>query len=232
MGSLVAKSGEGKGVFMGEFYAWAVTGQVGRLKAWTDSDDRAPAGDDPADNGSMRIATRMVPHQEFVLRALGGRETPIHLSDSGIAFQNGHIATAAWAAREGAVHGHCVYVENHTTGASVRLEGNLRHVRSEVERTKIIGFGMLATVPAALALLAWLLIPGSLAEVDASVFLVGASIALVVLFLVGAIVAKLVFDYLRSEDDEKIWAAVRSAIDVDARQIEQQAAKVTRLHRA
>jgi hypothetical protein len=206
---------------MGEFYAWAVTGQVSRLQLWADSDDRTN-GDEFDDDGSLRIANRMVPHQKFVLHSRNGRDTPVHLSDSGVALQNGHVATAAWAARQGAVHGHCIFVQNHTTGASSRLEANLRHVRSEVATGKIVGFGILATLPAALALLAWLFIPGSLTEIDATGFLVGASIALVVLFLVGAIVAKLVFDYLRSEDDEKIWSAVSQALEADARQIERQ----------
>src|SRR5262245_46899192 len=122
---------------MGDFHAWALTGQVNKLQVWTDSDDQA-VGDDSADSGSMRIATRMVPHQKFVLRARNGREMSVHLSDSGVAFQNGHVATAAWAARQGGVHGHCVYVENHSIGASARLKANLRHIRSEVATTKIV----------------------------------------------------------------------------------------------
>jgi hypothetical protein len=197
---------------MGEFYAWAMTGQVTGLEVWADTNDRPDTDDQSEESGSVRIANRMLEQQKFKLRSRDGREMEIHLIDSGMDFRNGQVATVAWAAREGAIHGHCIFVKNHTTGATARLKTNLRHVRSEVKTSKIVGFGMLATVPAALAILAWLLTPGSLAEIELGVFLVGASVALVVLFSVGAIVAKLVFDYLRSEDDNKIWKAVDKAL--------------------
>ncbi len=198
---------------MGEFYAWAMSGTVAGLEVWSDTNDRPEMDERPdEDGGSMRIANRLVEQQKFVLRSRDGREMSVHLIDSGLAFRNGHAATVAWAAREGAVHGHCVFVKNHTTGAAARLKPNLRYIRSEVNSSKITMFGLLATIPAALAIFTWLLIPGGLAEVDLSIFLVGACVALVVLFMVGSIVAKLVFDYLRTEDDEKIWAAVDRAL--------------------
>jgi hypothetical protein len=196
---------------MGEFYAWAMTGQVTRLEAWSDTDNGLD--DDQADGrDSVRIATRLSQQQKFVLRSRDGREMQVHLIDSGLPFSNGQFATVAWAAREGATHGHCVFVQNHSTGAEARLEANIRHIRTQVKASKIAGFGMLATVPAALAILAWLLIPGSIASIDLEFFIVGATVAVVLLFTVGAVVAKLVFDYFRSEDDEKIWAAVDKAL--------------------
>jgi hypothetical protein len=206
---------------MGEFYAWAMTGSIAGLEVWSDADDRPESGEElDEDGGSMRIANRLVEQQKFVLRSRDGREMGVHLIDSGLTFRNGHAATVAWAAREGADHGHCVFVKNHTTGAAARLKPNLRYIRSEVNSRRIAMFGLLATIPAALAIFTWLLIPGSLADVDLSIFLAGAGVALVVLFLVGAIVAKLVFDYLRSEDDDKIWVAVDKALVTAQQQLQ------------
>jgi hypothetical protein len=197
---------------MGEFYAWAVTGQVTSLQVWSDADARVEGTDAADDASSMRIANKMVDQQKFTLRSREGGAVEVHLLDSGVAVQNGHIATVVWAAREGSSHGHCIFIRNHTTGATARLLGNIPYVRSAVSAGKVAGFGLLATLPATLAILTWLLIPGSLADIDISVFLVGASIGLVVLFSVGAIVSKLVLEFLRSDDDEKIWTAVNKAL--------------------
>jgi hypothetical protein len=210
----------------GGFRAWAVTGQISKLQVWSDLSSRPDAGEPDDQRSSVRIATSLVEQQKFLLRSRDGREVQVHLHDSGVAFQNGHIATAAWVAREGASHGHCVFVKNHTSGASAKLEDNMKRVRTEVPARKIAGFGLLATVPAAFALFAWLLVPGSLAAVDFTMFLLGASIALVVLFTVGAVVAKLVFDYARSEDDDKIWAAVERAMEADSNQLQRPVSRV------
>ena len=205
---------------MGEFYAWAVTGQVSRLRVWSDTGDGPDGGNAADEASSVRIATRMVEKQEFLLRSRDGREMQVQLTDSGVAFQNGHVATVAWAARDGAPHGHCVFVENHTSGATARLDANIQQVRSKVKAGKIAAYGALAAVPAAFALLAWLFIPSSLTEVDSTVVLIAASIALVALFSIAIIVAKLVRDYVRTEDDEKIWAAVRKAMAVETLRFE------------
>jgi hypothetical protein len=197
---------------MGEFYAWAVTGQVTGLHLWSDTDNRAGAADEADAPPSVRIANKMVEQQRFELRTRDGGTVAVHLLDSGVAFQNGHIATVVWAAREGSSHGHCIYVRNHTTDATARLLGNIPFVRPEIQTRKIACFGLLATLPALLAILTWLLIPGSLVEVDTSVFLVGVSIGLTVLFTVGVIVSRLVLEFLRSDDDEKIWTAVNKAL--------------------
>jgi hypothetical protein len=197
---------------MGEFFAWAITGQINRLRAWSDAGDLSETdGED-----EERDATKLPKQQKFVLRSHDGRETEVHLVDSGTILRNGHIATIAWAAREGALHGHCIFVKNHITGVESRLEANIRYVRPAVKTGKLFLFGLLAAMPAALALLAWLLIPGSLADVDLTVFLLGSVVALLLLFCVGAIVAKLLSEYMRSEDDEKIWAAVAKAVAVTA----------------
>jgi hypothetical protein len=225
----LAERGGVKGDSMGEFYAWAMTGQVTGLDVWSDANDRMDGEEEPSDEGSsVRIATRLLKQQKFTLRSRDGRDMDVHLVESGVSFENGQFATLAWAAREGAQHGHCVFATNHSTGAEARLLGNLRHIRSELNAGKIASFGFLAAMPAALAILAWLLTPGGLADVDMAVFLVGASIALVVLFAVGAIVAKLVFDYMRSEDDEKIWLAVDRALALSYQQTQRPISRLER----
>jgi hypothetical protein len=197
---------------MGEFYAWAVTGQVTRLEIWSDPDDRPDPDGAIEDIGAARIATHMAEQQKFLLRARDGTDTPVHLIDSGIALQNGHTVTVVWGARQGSTYGQCIFIENHTSGAQKRLMDNVRMIRPQVEQSKVIGFGLLATVPAGLAILTWLSAPGALFAIDATTFLVAAAVALVLLFAVGAVVSKLVFDYLRSEDEEKIWAVVARAL--------------------
>lgn len=213
---------------MGEFYAWAVTGQVTSLQVWSDTDNRVETMDAADEASSVRIANKMVDQQKFALRSREGASVEVHLVESGVAVQNGHIVTVVWAAREGSSHGHCLFVRNHTTGATARLLGNIPYVRSDVKTSKIVGFGLLATLPATLAILTWLLIPGSLADVEISVFLVGASIGLVVLFLVGAIVSKLVLEFLRSDDDEKIWTAVNKALASTPLPLQRNNARVAR----
>src|SRR5688572_32062785 len=111
---------------MGEFYAWAVTGQVTRLEIWSDPDDRPDPDGAVDDIGSVRIATHMADQQKFLLRARDGTDTPVHLIDSGVAFQNGHTVTVVWGARQGSTYGQCVFVENHSTGAQQRLMENVR----------------------------------------------------------------------------------------------------------
>ena len=44
-------------------------------------------------------------------------------------------------------------------------------------------------------------------------FFLGAATAIVVLFLVGLIVAKLVLDYFQADDDQKVWQAVDDILD-------------------
>jgi hypothetical protein len=197
---------------MGQFHAWAAVGQVTKLDVWSDAGESTAAAGMADGQATMRIATRLTEQQKFVLRPRDGREIPVLLIDSGIALQNGHIATLVWAAGAGSAQEYCIYVQNHTTGARVRLSHSLRLLRPQVELRKIARLGLLATLPAALAILTWLVVPGSLAEVDFTIFLVSAAIALVVLFGIGATVSKLVFDYMRSEDDDKIWKAASQAV--------------------
>ena len=197
---------------MGEFHAWAITGQVAGLQVSSSANDRPDTSKRHKESGSARVAEALLVEQKFQLQGRDGREIDVHLIHSGVALQSGHVATIVWAAREGASYGRCILVQNHTTGAEARLAANVRTLRSQVKAGKIAAFGLLATLPAAFAIAAWLLMPGRLSDIDLGVFLVGAGVALAVLFCVGAIVAKLVLDYLHSEDDEKIWTAVNKAL--------------------
>jgi hypothetical protein len=197
---------------MGEFYAWAATGIVAGLESWVTPDLGAETARHPDDEKSVHIASRMVDRQHFLLRQRDGRDAGIDLANSGVSMRNGHIVTLVWVAREGSAHGHCIFIQNHTTGAASRLPHNIKLIRSAAGAGRVALFGLAATIPAAIAMLAWLLTPGGLATVDPGVFFAGAALAIAVLFFVGALVSKLMFDYQRSEDDSKIWRAVNLAL--------------------
>jgi hypothetical protein len=197
---------------MGEFYAWAATGNVAGYESWVMPEVDADAPRNAAQDRGVHIASRMVERQHFTLHQRDGREVAIDLANSGVGMRNGHLVTLVWAAREGTAHGHCVYIENHTTGSSARLTHNVSLIRSSAGRGRLALYGVAATIPAALAMLGWLLTPGALAGVDPGVFFAGAVLAVVVLFFIGALVSKLVFDYQRTENDGKIWRAVNLAL--------------------
>lgn len=197
---------------MSEFFAWAATGLVVGLQTWSESDG---ADEKVYKNGRSTARSHdpaLVDRQRFFLRQRDGREIEIYLVDSGIAFRNGHAVTAVWAARQDAAYGHCIYLENHTTGAIARLPENVAAIRSKVRPWKVAGLGFLAAFPAALTLLAWLIYQRGPAFVHQKAFFVSASIALVLLLIIGAVVAKLISDYMRTDDDQKIWLAADKAL--------------------
>jgi hypothetical protein len=197
---------------MSEFFAWAATGLVVGLQTWSESDG---AEDKVYKNGrstGQAHSASLVDRQRFFLRQRDGREIEIYLVDSGIAFRNGHAVTAVWAARQDATYGHCIYLENHTSGAIARLPENVAAIRSKVRSWKVAGLGFLAAFPAALTLLAWLIYQRGPSYVHQKAFFVSASIALVLLLIIGAVVAKLIADYMRADDDQKIWLAADKAL--------------------
>lgn len=201
---------------MGEFYTWAATGKITELESWAEPEFEADTEVETGHTSAVRIASRMVERQSFVLIQPDGREVTVNLVNSGVELRNGHILTAVWAAPRGQRYGHCIYVENHTTGAKMRLTDNIKLVRPKIENWKIFKFGMLSIIPAAIVLMLWLLIPGSLDNMDMNLFLLGIAVALVILFIIGSVVSKLVLDYLRADDDVKIWQAVEMRV-ADAR---------------
>jgi len=203
---------------MSEFFAWAATGIVVGLQTWSD-DDRTQ--DKVYTNGRSAKRSRsasLIDRQRFFLRQRDGREIEIYLVDSGIAFRNGHAATAVWAARQDASYGHCIYLENHSTGAIARLPENVAQIRSKVSSWKATGLGFFTAFPAAMTLLAWLIYQRGIDFLYQRSFIISAAIALFLLIIIGVVVTKLVSDYLRAEEDQKIWTAADKAL-ANARRI-------------
>jgi hypothetical protein len=192
---------------MAEFFAWAATGIVAGLQSW--SKNAAGNGVAPADGA---VPTPIVDRQRFFLRQQNGRNIEILLVDSGIAFRNGHAVTAVWSAREKAAYGHCIYLENHTTGAIARLQDNLELIRRKTHWWQIGMFGFLATLPATLFLVAWLAFQRGTVQAYDKTFILSAAMAALLLFIIGVVASKLVFDYLRTEEDRKIWLAADKAL--------------------
>ncbi len=202
---------------MAKYYAWDVTGVVVGLQAWAEPDIAEETDSDGT--GSVQIASEMIERQTFGIRQRNGREAEVSLVNSGLLLRNGHVVTAVWVARRGVRHGYCMLVDNHTTGAQIRLPQNVTRVRPKIGLARTAKFGLLATIPAALTLLMWLLMPGSLESVNVNLFFISATVALVVLFLIGLIVSKLVLDYLQADDDQDIWQAAEQVAAERRREI-------------
>jgi hypothetical protein len=209
---------------MGEFFAWAATGLVVGLEVWSEASHGRNADERLGAGGQGLPATH---RQRFFLRQREGQDIEILLIDSGIAFRNGHAVTAVWAASRGATYGHCIYLENHTTGAIARLPENLGLIRPAVGFWKVAGFGFIATFLAAGALLLWLFLQRGPAYVQNKLFWISAGISLSLLFVIGFVVSKLVFDYIKADDDQKIWLAADKAL-ANARRVLLQKPATTR----
>ncbi|MGF1622008.1 MAG: hypothetical protein ACFCUR_15500 [Rhodomicrobiaceae bacterium] len=194
---------------MGEFFAWAATGIVVGLQSWSRDASRV---DEPRLHGHQAPTLPISNRQRFFLRQQNGRDIEILLVDSGIAFRNGHAVTAVWAAREKAAYGHCIYLENHTTGAIARLQENLAVIRRKASWRQIGIFGFLATFPATLILVGWLYMQRAANQNYDNYFLISASVAAILLLIIGIVASKLIFDYLRTEDERRIWVAADKAL--------------------
>jgi hypothetical protein len=196
---------------MGEFLAWAAAGVVTGLQTWSVPGSAGYAGGRDRRPQSVRSARESY-RQRFLLRQRDGRTVEVLLIDSGIPFQNGHAVTAVWAARAKAPYGHCIYLENHTNGAFARLSENVRLIRKPAPFWKPLLVGLIATFPAALALLSWPIYRHGLAYIHERTFVVSAGAAITIIFVISVVVSKLVFDYLRAEDEQKIWHAADRAL--------------------
>lgn len=190
---------------MTEYFAWTVTGVVTGLKTWSEA-DYGNAEDMSADGaGSVQITSKMVQRHRFLIHQRDGREMEVTLADSGLVLRNGNMVTAVLVARHGLYHGFCVMIDNHTTDAQIRLTENIKRICPRIGLFRTAKYGILATVPALLAMTLWLLVPGSIERADIDTVFLILSTALVVLLMIGIIVAKLVLDYLQADDYQKIW---------------------------
>lgn len=199
----------GRRAGMGEFFAWAATGLVVGLEAWSGVNNGRPERDMANAGGQSQAA---VHRQRFFLRQREGSDIEILLVDSGIAFRNGHAATAVWAASKGAPYGHCIYLENHTTGAIARLPENIAMIRPQVGFWRVASFGFIGTFLAAAGLLLWLFLARNPSYAHLKMLWISAGISLSLLFVIGVVVSKLVFDYIKADDDQKIWLAADKAL--------------------
>ncbi len=197
----------GRRAGMGEFFAWAATGLVVGLEAWSGADN-GRLGSKADSGGQEQTASH---RQRFFLRQREGQDIEILLIDSGLAFRNGHAVTAVWAASRGAPYGHCIYLENHTTGAIARLPENVSLIRPKVGFWRVASFGFITTFLAAGALLLWLFLQRA-PYAHFKMFWISAAISLSLLFVIGFVVSKLVFDYIKADDDQKIWLAADKAL--------------------
>lgn len=196
---------------MGEFYAWTTTGQVTKLESWTspDLDNQQPQSNEDSE---VQIATKMLDGHKFALRQRDGSEVEIVLTDPGVQLRNGQFITTVWAARQGAQHGHCIFLENYNTGQTIRLQDNIKLIRPKVRLWQTARFGLLATIPVAIAMLMWLLGPVQLKGFEPETVIIAGVCALAVLFLIGFVTSRLVFDFLRSEDEQKLWQVAERAL--------------------
>lgn len=197
---------------MGEFYAWAATGVVAGLQIWPKPNGSGERRTLPSHHKSGAHPQPVIHRQRFLLRQRDGRDIEILLIDSGIAFRNGHAVTAVWAAHEKAPYGHCIYLENHTTGGIARLKDNLELIRRRARWWKITVLGFLSTFPATVALIGWLLLQRGSSQTHEKTFVISAAFGTLLLFIIGVVASKLVFDYLRAEDERKIWLAADKAL--------------------
>jgi hypothetical protein len=192
---------------MGEFFAWAATGLVAGLELWADTKNNNRA-EKKRNSADQAVAHR----QRFFLRQRDGQDIEILLIDSGMAFRNGHAVTAVWAAGKGAPYGHCIYLENHTTGAIARLPENIALIRPEAGFWQVLFYGFAATFMAGAALLLWLFVQRGSSYLHHKMFWISAGISLSLLFVIGIVVSKLVCDYIKADDDQKIWMAADKAL--------------------
>jgi len=199
---------------MAEFHAWAATGTVKNLNSWLEA--FANASEQPiAPKGRVVVAERVVEHLEFALHQPDGQNIDVNLSNAGITLENGHQVAVVWAAPEDKPQGntHCIAVVNQTTGAVARLSHNLPRLRGEPGLQAALGFGLLSTVPALFAALAWQLAPQGSLPLDRGTLFMITAIGAVLLFGLGALISRWMMDMRAQDDDRKIWAAASEALE-------------------
>lgn len=196
------------GLTMGKFFAWAATGVVTGLQVWPQTGLNAPP------NRSAAIANPVATHrynQRFYLRQRDGRQIEILLDGAPMGVRNGHAVTAVWAAQAKSPYGHCIYLENRTTGAIARLMNNLNYIRRSTSGWKIMLSGILVPLPLITAIVIWLA-NRSPTGLNDQAFLMSAGLITILLLIIGFVSSKLFFDYARAEDERQIWLAADRAL--------------------
>jgi len=199
---------------MAEFHAWAAIGTVTQLNSWLEA--FASSSDEPVSpKGRVVVAERVVDHLAFLLQQPDGPDIEVNLNNAGIAIENGHKIAVVWAAPEDKPQGntHCIAVVNQTTGAVARLSHNLPRLRGEPGLKTAIGFGLLSTLPALFAALAWQLAPETELFLEQDVLIMMTTIGAVLLFALGALMSRWMMDMRMQDDDRKIWAAAGEALE-------------------
>jgi len=199
---------------MAEFHAWAATGTVAQLKSWLEA--FANSSETPVSpQGRVVVAERVVEHVEFMLNQANGPEINVSLSDARLPLDNGHKVTVVWAAPEDKPQGntHCIAVVNQTIGAVARLPHNVARLRGEPGLRSAIGFGLLSTLPALFAALAWQLAPQSEIFLDTGTLIMLTTAGALLLFGLGALISHWAMRARAQDDERKIWAAASEALE-------------------
>lgn len=199
---------------MAEFHAWAATGMVTRLNSWLEA--FAQSSDKPVSpKGRVVVAERVVEHLEFVLSQDNGPGMDVNMSNAGLKLENGHRVTVVWAAPEDKPQGntYCIAIVNQTTGDIARLSHNLPRLRGEPGLQTALGFGLLSTLPALFAALAWQLAPQNALFLDQGTLIMMTTAGAVLLFALGALISRWMMDMRAQDDDRKIWSAASEALE-------------------
>ncbi len=197
---------------MGKFFAWAATGIVTGLQIWPQPESSREQGRYRG-HKSLYAGRKDIKryNQRFYLRQRDGREIEILLIGTPMAVRNGHAVTAVWAAQAKAPYGHCIYLENQTTGAIARLIENLQYIRRHMPAWKVALIGFLVPLPFIAAIIAWLDQRSPTSSYDQA-FVMSASLATILLLIIGFVSSKLFFDYIKAEDERQIWIAADKAL--------------------
>jgi len=199
---------------MAEFQAWAATGTVTRLKSWLEA--FANSSGEPAHaKGGVVVAERVVEHLQFALQQDDGPAIDVSLSSPGLSLKDGHKVTLVWVAPEDKPQGntHCICVVNQSAGTVARMSHVLPRLRGEPDLRTAFGFGVVAMLPALFAALAWQFVPEAERVLDPGTLIMSTTVGAILLFGLGALIARWIITVRAEDDDRKIWGAVGEALE-------------------